>query len=122
MPPNQRLRRTSTVRREPQVEFLGGQDGPPERELKRVLTEGFLRRPVIERAYLARIGFAPGMTTSVALCLVSRTGDDPVLVQQIGEQFAAMFAVGVPLDILFVTPEQESELSQVCTAFYVAPA
>src|SRR5207237_786342 len=52
--PNMLRSRAPEVRSEPRVEFLGEQDGPPERALKSALTEIFARRSQPVRAYLAR--------------------------------------------------------------------
>jgi hypothetical protein len=113
-------RRVPEPRTEPRVEFLGEQDGPPEQALKAMLTADFAERPTVLRAYLARVGFQPGSPSGVALCLVSAKGADTDLVQRIGQRFAGLFASGVPLDILFLSGDQEADLQRVCRPFYVA--
>ena len=48
------------------VEFVGEQDGPPERELKLRLVMLFENEPSVRRAYLARVRYENASTTDVA--------------------------------------------------------
>lgn len=109
-------RRRLQVHREWRIDFLGEQDGPAERELKASLSPIFSQCPVVRAAYLARVEYAEG-PPAVALCLAARA-PDPEIVRRVGDAFAALFARAVPLDILFLSPEQEPEIRRVCAAFY----
>jgi hypothetical protein len=64
-------RRAAEARTEPRVEFLGEQDGPPERKLKASIVEELTGVPAISRAYLARVGYQPQGRPAVALCLAA---------------------------------------------------
>jgi SseB protein C-terminal domain len=110
-------RRRPEVRTEPRIEFLGEQDGPPERLLKASLAEELARVPRISAAYLARVGYQPQGQPGVALCIAGQR-DDPALVDRLGQRFGAIFGSRAALDILFLTAEQEVEVRRVCTAFY----
>jgi len=110
--------RRATERREGRVEFLGEQSGEIEDTLKRELLLEFVTRPDIQSAYLARIGFQPQGEGSVALCIASARPDDKSLVLRVGEIFRRRFARKAALDILFLTPEQESDVARVCQPFY----
>jgi hypothetical protein len=115
-------RRFPELRREPRIEFLGEQDGPSERQLKELLVPELRRHSAIKRAYLARLGFQPHAEPSVGLCLVSLAGEAPALVASCAALFRGLFADGVPLDIVFLTREQEEDLVRVCRAFYTNAA
>lgn len=106
------------MRREARIEFLGEQDGPPERQLKTLLIEGLRQHSTVRRAYLARLGFAPVTTPSVALCLASTAGEDRRLVEICSGIFSSLFNSETALDIVFVSPEQEADLARVCSPFY----
>jgi hypothetical protein len=111
-------RRAPEARMERRIEFLGEQDGPPERELKASIVEELTRVPAISRAYLARVGYQPQGRPAVALCLAGTLRDDPALVKRISDRFGAMFGQGAALDIVFLTREQEADVARVCGAFY----
>lgn len=110
--------RRAIERREGRVEFLGEQSGLVEDTLKRELLLEFATRPDIRRAYLARVGFQPQSEQSVALCIVSTRPEDRSLVLRVGEIFRRRFANDIPMDVLFLTGEQDAELAQVCSPFY----
>lgn len=109
--------RSSNERRERRVEFLGEQDGPPERELKALLQKELRRFPTVRRAYLARVGFAPDAAVSVALCIAPSSKDDQAIVQTVSRVFGAYFASEAHLDIVFLDAEQEEDLRRVCGSF-----
>jgi hypothetical protein len=110
--------RRTTERREGRVEFLGEQSGAVEDTLKRELVLEFATRPVIRRAYLARVGFQPGTPPSVALCIVSDQPDDRSLVLRVGDIFRRQFGKDAVLEVLFLTPEQVADIDRVCAPFY----
>jgi hypothetical protein len=125
--------------RVPKVRFVGEQDGPPERLLKDRLTHLFRHDKTVSTAYLARvdygdgnIGVALGLRTAsrvgpwrgwsgiVGAILGSRTKSDLTAqtARDVGKVFAAIFAGKEHLDILFLSDEQEAQLTQVCGAFF----
>jgi hypothetical protein len=105
------------VRREPRVEFLGEQDGAPERELKTALVPLLSSRPAIHRAYLARVGFQPAAATSIALCL-DGADSDSTLIPAIHAQFRVIFSADAFVDILFLSRDQSLDVARVCSPFY----
>lgn len=113
--------RRAVSRRQGRVEFLGEQTGSIEDTLKRDLIFEFATRPDIRRAYLARVGFGPESEPGVALCILSKRPDDQSIVTRIGEIFKRRFSSDAPLDILFITDEQDADLARVSRAFYGAP-
>lgn len=112
-----RSNRTPNERREARIEFLGEQDGPSERELKTLLQTEFRRFPAIRRAYLARIGFAPGAAASVALCVAPSSKVDHAIVEAVSRVFASLFSSDAHLDVVFPDEEQETDLQRVCKSF-----
>ena len=112
------FRRMPTARTEPRVEFLGEQDGLPERELKTALAADFAAVGDVGRGYLAQVGYQPTARPAVALCLRLAAGDPSIVAERVGRLFAARFARGVPLDIVFLSAEQEADLARVCAPFY----
>ena len=110
--------RRAAQRREGKVEFLGEQSGTVEDPLKRDLILEFVARPDIQRAYLTRVGFEGSAEGSVALCVVSSRPDDRSLIVRVGEILRRRYAKEPDLDVLFLTPEQETEVSRLCAPFY----
>ena len=102
---------------EGRVEFLGEQSGHVEDTLKRELLLECVTRPVIQRAYLAQVGFQPGSAPVVALCLLVDRPDESI-VQRAFEIFRRLFAKDAFLDVLFLTPEQDADVARVCRPFY----
>ena len=105
-------------RQESRVEFLGEQDGPPERLLKADLATTLGRYRAIRRAYLARVGFQPEAMVSVALCVAPATAEDTSVVRSVGEIFSRHAGPAAHLDVVFVTDEQEVDLRRVCRPFF----
>ena len=101
-----------------EISFLQEQDGPPERLLKEKLTEIFRKNRAVERAYLT-IGRL-GEETGVVLGLATRFGPEEKIVASVQTVFASVFNSDEHLDILFLTAEQETELTQVCKPSFVA--
>jgi len=112
--------RRAVSRREGKAEFLGEQTGSVEDTLKRDLILEFATRPDIRRAYLARVAFEGQSEPAMALCIVSRRPNDQAVVGRVGEIARRRFTKDAVLDVLFVTAEQDAELSRVCRAFYSA--
>lgn len=112
------LRRERIVGRvEPRVEFLGEQDGAPERELKAQVVKILERFPSVQRAYLARVGYQPAGQTAVAICMYS---DHPNVAAAgaIGDAFHALFSKGSFVDLFFLSAEQDVDAARVCRPFY----
>ena len=112
------FREPPPARTESRVEFVGEQDGPNERLLKERLGPVLREASHIQRAYLARIGFQPSDSPSVALCLVSSTGDDIDLVKHVDDVFKTIAPRNVFLDVAFLTAKQEEDVARVCSPFY----
>jgi SseB protein C-terminal domain len=103
--------------RVPQLQFLGEQDGPPERELKFRLAQFFQSDQSVTTAYLARVAYG-GESFAVALCLRARFGFDRGLAEELGKIFASIFGSHEHLDIIFLSEAQQSELAIVCKPFF----
>ncbi|SRR6266480_412992 len=99
-----------------ELRFLGEQDGAPERLLKSRLTEFFQRDKSVHRAYVAKASFEGQI--GVALCLRTKFGPDRGLAEKIGTIFGTIFNAHEHLDIIFLSDQQESELTKVCSAFF----
>lgn len=110
--------RKSNERNELRLEFLGEQDGVPERALKTALLVELAKFREVQRGYLARVGFAPNRNVGIALCLAPITGRDGAIVQAVGKVFAEQFSRETHLDIVFVSQDQEDDLRRVCSPFY----
>jgi hypothetical protein len=113
------LRRPTEILSAPVIQFVGEQDGEPERELKSRFSAVFKDHPRIERAYLALVIYAGETKASVGLCIKSSSSEEQTLVETIGDEFAALFGTAEHLDILFIRDDQESELRLVCAPFFV---
>lgn len=100
------------------IEFLGEQDGAPERELKGRLTRVFEHRADVSRAYLARVQYGSTVDCSVVLALAADARQAKDLVGEVGGVFAATFNSSEHLDIVFLSEEQEVLLAQVCDPFF----
>jgi SseB protein C-terminal domain len=100
------------------LRFLGEQDGPFERILKEKLANEFRYEPGIRKAYLARAEIGESRVTSVVLALLAVGTEENRLVQRVGSIFATVFNVREHLDVVFLTPQYESQLTNVCTPFF----
>jgi SseB protein C-terminal domain len=115
--------RVATVAQElhvSEIQFLGEQDGPPERMLKERLSAAFVFHRQLDRAYLALVRYAD--ETGIALCLSCADRTNRKLAEVVGEVFGSIFAAHEHLDIVFVGEDQEPALRRVCRPFYSAPA
>ena len=97
------------------IKFVGEQDGPPERILKRRLSE-LLAHLSETRAYLARVRLSPESPIEVAFCLYGSSSSKQ-LVSEIGAVFASVFGSHEHLNIVFLNEQQDSEISSVCRPF-----
>jgi len=103
-----------------QLYFLGEQDGPPEQELKEQLAALFARAQWVRTAYLARVTYEKMGPVNVALCVRGQQGQNRVFAQRVGSVFASIFGSHEHLDIIWLAPEQEAALTQVCPPFFRA--
>lgn len=115
------FRKPPPSRIESRIEFIGEQDGENERRFKAQLLPLLEKESHIQRAYLARVGLQSADAPSVALCLVSTSGEDIALVKRIDELFRSFAPGNVFLDVGFLTPRQEDALARVCPPFYQTP-
>ena len=113
--------RPARALRPERIQFIGAQDGEPERTLKTALEAAFAARQTVEKAYLARVRYDEAAETSVALCLVSATPNDVELLAAIRKAFAAVFRASTHLDILFVVPADVERLERSCPPFWIRP-
>lgn len=100
------------------VSFVGEQDGPPERELKKKLTVLFEQLQLVRTAYLARVRYDNADPVHVALCVRGQPGQNRMFADRVNQVFSSMFGSHEHLDTLWLTSEQEVPLKQVCHAFY----
>ena len=100
------------------MEFVGEQDGEPERELKQRLVPILEEALEIKSAYLAIVDYRDGSSQSVVLCLRSDKEADAAFVLRIGKIFAEVFNAKDHLDVLFMDSRKESAVRAVCSPFY----
>lgn len=98
------------------VEFLGEQNGTPERNFKARMLE-LLDNSDVSKAYLSRVRYADGQQ-SIALCLSAGGAEKQKLVEDLSAEFKSMFRPDISLDILFLTPAQSQQIPSVCTPFF----
>jgi hypothetical protein len=106
-------------RQVPEIQFLGEQDGPPERMLKEQLSAAFVLHRQLARAYLAQVRYPDEI--GVALCLSCADGPSQKLAEVVNRVFGPIFGGHEHLDIVFVGKDQEPDLQKVCRPFYSAP-
>lgn len=104
----------------PEIVFLGEKDGATEREIKARWRPFLVENSLVQRVYLAIVRYHDLDARHVALCIRHSTGDDKGLVSALQESFREMFSPDNSLDIIFITPEQESRLQRVCRPFHEA--
>lgn len=102
-----------------EIQFVCEQDGIPEKELKTQLTKIFIKDRGIQRAYLVRISYKCSDEYLVALCLSISSGLERPRVKKVSRCFSSIFGDDQHLEILFLTPELQSQVDKVCVPFYV---
>lgn len=116
---NWRRRKSPQVLHVGGVLFQGEQDGIPEQNLKRQLTNFFQSRPDITTAWLAIVAYQGAPDRNVALCITGVPETSRAeLAKTIGQIFAALFNTQEQLDIIFPTDAQRTQLEQVCRPFF----
>jgi hypothetical protein len=103
-----------------QIQFVGEQDGGPERQLKEALAAHFGSGKIVKVAYLARAQYEVQGPVNVVLCVRANPSPCPELVTSISRTFASMFGTQEHLDIIFLSNEQESDVRRVCRPFYAS--
>lgn len=101
-----------------ELQVIGEQDGPPERVLKSRLIEIIRQYYEILAAYLVKVDYGKSVPQGVALCLLSEADANEQIVSQIAEVYANVFTSDVHMDIVFLRPNQESQLSSYSKSFY----
>lgn len=105
------------------IQFLGEQDGLPERELKRALM-GCLAScgSQVAVAYLMRVSYVETPGVQIALCMRVEESDCAELMSCIGNVFRRLFGATQHMDILFLSEVQHEAIDKVAEAFYTASA
>ncbi len=111
---------SAETRKERNIRFLGEQDGQIEKEIKARWQPILATFPDVLRAYLAIASLSQSQNYQVVLCILSKKGDDPLLVNALAQPFREMFNATTPLDIMFLNVAQETDVQKVCRAFYEA--
>jgi len=110
--------RPARVLRPERIQFIGAQDGEPERELAASLGAVFEEQGTVGKAYLVRVRYDDTAETSVALCLASATPTDARLLGEIRKVFANLFTSESHLDLLFVSSGDVARLERAAAPFY----
>jgi hypothetical protein len=100
------------------VDFVGQQSGPAEDELQAAFCEVLASTPTVQSAYLARIYRGRAPQASVAVCIRSSIGVDDKLEERLSAVFRSRFRPDQSLDFLFLLPEEELRVRDVCPPFY----
>jgi SseB protein C-terminal domain len=100
------------------INFVAEQDGQPERNLKTKLVALFGQLQLVRIAYLACVQYENAGPLEVALCVRGQPGQNRMFAARVGEVFASIFGSHEHLDIIWITPEQETALTRVCRPFY----
>ena len=109
---------SAETRKERDIRFLREQDGQIEKEVKARWQSILATFPDVLRAYLAIASFGQSQNYQVVLCLMSKTGENPLLVDALAQPLQEMFNAATPLDILFLNAATEVDVKKVCRAFY----
>jgi hypothetical protein len=102
------------------VRFIPGQDGLAEEEFKRRLTP-MLKRSSVREAYYARVDYDAVDEPVPAVCLVGDSTEAQRVCTEIADIFTGVFQHAAPLDMLYITNDQRTELAYVCHPFYLHP-
>jgi len=101
------------------LQFLGEQDGRPERILKDKLIKLFDFGGEIDSAYLAQVNLGNRVETSVALCLRATDDVRENVLNYVDAAFSNLFSTNEHLDIIFLNDVQEVQLRSVCQPFFI---
>jgi hypothetical protein len=99
------------------LRFLAEQDGPVERDLKAQWLPILTAAPQIRRAFLVKCAYDQG-DQHVVLVLCSTNAPDLGFLEAMRVPYARAFHRDCPLDMMFATATQESQIESVCPPFY----
>jgi hypothetical protein len=114
---NESAPRTEELQQEG-VEFLADKIGDSESKLQRSLEPVLRAHKNIQKAYLVLVRYPGIKEPSVALCLKSASGDDPMVVSEASKVLASILNNQAALDIIFVDEANEPEILKVAKPFY----
>jgi len=103
-----------------EIRFLGEQEGAVECDIKSLWIPILAQRHSVRRAYLAIVAYDDAGRHQVALCISSTEDNDLSLVKELMAPFRDMFNKNSALDIMFLRPEHEMRIREVCRPFYEA--
>lgn len=100
------------------IQFLGEQDGPPERELKAKWVERLEQETAPCLAYLARVRYSQAPQESVILCVYTEGANPMPLLKDLGRIFHGMFSKKEHLDMLPLSEGMRKAVDGVCRPFF----
>jgi SseB protein C-terminal domain len=100
------------------IAFVGEQDGPTERELKRAVAAILKRALSIECVFLLKVLYEPERETKMALVMEETREQEEQIVDSVERIFKGLFDESQSLDFLFLTGEQTAQLRSVTEPFY----
>jgi hypothetical protein len=105
------------------VTFVGEQDGAHEQRLKEAITVLLDLNASVARAYLARVRYDDGTTSSVLLGLFRHDGqENGKLALQMDRTFGALFNTKAHLAVVFLDDASEARIRENCEPFYTYTA
>jgi hypothetical protein len=105
------------------ITFIGEQDGTHERRLKEAISVLLDLNASVARAYLARVRYDDGTTSSVLLGLFRHDGrENGKLALQMDRTFGALFNTEAHLDVVFLDDAGEAQIRKSCQPFYTYTA
>lgn len=113
-------RRAIERRNEGHINFIGAESGLVDDGFKRDLILEFSTRPDVRRAYLLSAQFQAQPEPAPTLCILSKRPDDKAIIVRIGEIVRRRFADDTPLEVLFLTAEQDEAVARITSPFYSA--
>ncbi len=101
-----------------EIDFIGEQDGDPEREFKEAVRQILKKREKVNSAYLAQATYNGDSEIHVGLFISADESEAIVLNKKIVGVFSSMFSSHEHLDIILINQEKETALQQICAPFY----
>jgi hypothetical protein len=103
----------------PDVTFIGEPDGASEQRLKEAISVLLDLNATVARAYLARVRYDDGTTSSILLGLLTHDKrESGKLALQMDRTFGALFNTEAHLDVMFLDDEGEAKIRKSCPPFY----
>ena len=115
---NDSAERRTEIFRVPQVSFIAEQDGDVEREFKAQLARQFRSKVSVSEAYLARVRYGQSLELKVALCVAVDGGMEAEIAEIAASEFRTMFKTTESLDVVFLSANQQREISVIGKPFY----